>query len=74
MAKFGEISNRDGLEKPYAEMADDRLSAEKELLPYRDLLIEYCGERGRSGLWEWVATAPVEEVVAWAVDIQANKE
>lgn len=74
MPKFKKkITDYGGLEEPYAEMADDRVSAEETLAPYRDLLIDYDWPN-QGEHWEWVATAGIREIVAWAADIRANEE
>jgi len=68
------MSNRadyDGLEEAAAEMAADRVDGEKRLQPYRDILIEY--DWPEEDHWEWVATAPISEIVDWAETIREGE-
>lgn len=67
------IADYQGLEEPYAEMADDRVSAEERLSPFYDLLIER-DQLDQADHWMWVAQAPVAELVAWATEIRADEE
>lgn len=60
-------------DEPYAEMANDRVDAEPELTPYRDLLIEYDWDN-QGEHWQWVSTAPISEIVDWAKNIRASEE
>ncbi len=66
------IADYAGLEEPYAIMAEDRVAAEPQLSPYHDILIDYDWPN-QAEHWEWVATAPIDEIVAWAADIRADE-
>lgn len=66
------IEDYDELPEPYGEMADDRVKATPELLPYHDILIDYDWDN-QFEHWEWVATAPVEEILDWAKNIRDNE-
>lgn len=61
------------LEEFWAEMAKDRAIAEEQLSPYYDLLIEYDWP-DQAKHWQWIATADIEEIVAWATDIRSDEE
>lgn len=61
-----------GLEEPYSDMAEDRVMAEPELLPYFDLLIERDWPHHDRHL-KWVAIAPIKKIVAWATEIRADE-
>lgn len=66
------VADYQAFEEPYAEMADDRVTAEPQLAPYRDLLTEYDWDNQEEH-WEWVATAEIEEIVDWAETIRKNE-
>ena len=66
------IADYAGLDEPWAEMADDRVSAEPQLLPYYDLLIER-GQIDQEDHWKWIATARLDEIVIWAAEIREDE-
>lgn len=72
-AKFNKtVEDYQMFDEPYAEMADDRVTAEPALSPHYDLLIEYDWDNQEEH-WEWVATADISEIVDWAQDIRDNE-
>lgn len=48
-----------------------RVDATPELAPYRDLLVEY--DWNELDHYDWVATAPVAELVDWAETVRENE-
>jgi len=52
--------------------AAQRIHDNPELEEYRDLLIENLWDNQDEHL-DWVATAPISEIVAWAEDIRQDE-
>ena len=52
--------------------AAQRIADHPELEEYRDLLLEYGWDNQDDHL-EWVATAPIAEIIAWAQDIREDE-
>lgn len=66
------IADYAGLDEPWAEMADDRVSAEERLSPFYDLLIER-DQRDQADHWQWVIETPIADLVAWAEEIRRDE-
>lgn len=57
----------------YAERAENRVIASRPLSPYHDLLIGRDWPN-HDEHWKWVATASIEDLIAWAKNIRADEE
>jgi hypothetical protein len=66
------INDYQGLEEPFAEMADDRVNAIPSLKEYRDILIDYDWDN-QEDHWEWVATGDVGDILDWARTIREQE-
>ncbi len=53
------------------EQAKARMISSPDLQRYADTILAYWPEEDEH--WDWVATGPIEEVIAWAKKIEGEK-